>query len=256
MVDAVGYRNRRAIKVARKGLQAGRIPAEGEGGHEGRARVEPAAPVLRGDVARPLEVPGRQAGYPAGGDVRRRARRRRCGSARRGARTHPCGAGILETCDMARFAPTSLELAVMQKTYDEARRIIVELERTLQVTNPPHARWSCLLAFAANGVCAEPGAGLPAGEHALPAGKPRRGAQGVRDASRAGVRQRRAATTTSATSTTGRGTSAEAILYYERAAPADPADEDLRHNLSSRTSGSPTASSRPRGCSSGTPGKD
>jgi hypothetical protein len=33
---------------------------------------------------------------------------------------------------MARFAPTSLELPAMQKTYDEARRIIVELERTLK----------------------------------------------------------------------------------------------------------------------------
>jgi hypothetical protein len=38
----------------------------------------------------------------------------------------------LESCDMARFAPTSLELPAMQKTYDEARRIIVELERTLK----------------------------------------------------------------------------------------------------------------------------
>ena len=39
---------------------------------------------------------------------------------------------LLESCDMARFAPTSLELPAMQKTYDEARRLIVELERTLR----------------------------------------------------------------------------------------------------------------------------
>jgi len=39
---------------------------------------------------------------------------------------------LLETCDMARFAPTSLDLSVMRRTYDEARRIIVELERVLK----------------------------------------------------------------------------------------------------------------------------
>ena len=39
---------------------------------------------------------------------------------------------LLESCDMARFAPTSLELPAMQKTYDEAKRIIVELERALK----------------------------------------------------------------------------------------------------------------------------
>ena len=39
---------------------------------------------------------------------------------------------VLEACDMARFAPTSLELPAMQKTFEEARRIIVELERTLK----------------------------------------------------------------------------------------------------------------------------
>ena len=33
---------------------------------------------------------------------------------------------------MARFAPTSLELSAMQKTYDDARRVIVEVERTLK----------------------------------------------------------------------------------------------------------------------------
>jgi hypothetical protein len=39
---------------------------------------------------------------------------------------------VLESCDMARFAPTSLELGAMQRIFDEAQRIIVELERTLK----------------------------------------------------------------------------------------------------------------------------
>ncbi|MGB2958203.1 MAG: hypothetical protein WBD30_04895, partial [Bacteroidota bacterium] len=39
---------------------------------------------------------------------------------------------LLESCDMARFAPTGLDLAAMQKTYEEARRIIIDLEKTLK----------------------------------------------------------------------------------------------------------------------------
>ncbi|MEO8169068.1 MAG: protein BatD, partial [bacterium] len=38
---------------------------------------------------------------------------------------------LLETCEMARFAPTILSVDVMKKTYDDASRIIIELERTL-----------------------------------------------------------------------------------------------------------------------------
>ena len=39
---------------------------------------------------------------------------------------------VWEVCEMARFAPTSLESVAMQKTYDEAKWVIVELERTLK----------------------------------------------------------------------------------------------------------------------------
>jgi hypothetical protein len=39
---------------------------------------------------------------------------------------------LLESCEMARFAPTSLEGVAMQKTYDAAKKLIVELERTLR----------------------------------------------------------------------------------------------------------------------------
>ena len=39
---------------------------------------------------------------------------------------------LLESCDMARFAPTALELSSMQRAYEEARRIIIELERSLK----------------------------------------------------------------------------------------------------------------------------
>jgi len=39
---------------------------------------------------------------------------------------------LLESCDMARFAPTALELSSMQRVYEEARRIIIELERSLK----------------------------------------------------------------------------------------------------------------------------
>jgi hypothetical protein len=39
---------------------------------------------------------------------------------------------LLESCDLARFAPAAIDQIAMQKTYDEAKRIIVEIERTLK----------------------------------------------------------------------------------------------------------------------------
>jgi hypothetical protein len=39
---------------------------------------------------------------------------------------------LLEACEMARFAPTSLEAPAMQKTFEQARAIIVDIERTLK----------------------------------------------------------------------------------------------------------------------------
>jgi hypothetical protein len=39
---------------------------------------------------------------------------------------------LLEESDLARFAPTTIDRPAMQRSYDEASRIIVELEKTLR----------------------------------------------------------------------------------------------------------------------------
>ena len=39
---------------------------------------------------------------------------------------------LLELCEMARFAPTSISEAMMHRSYTDAKNIIVELERTLR----------------------------------------------------------------------------------------------------------------------------
>jgi len=39
---------------------------------------------------------------------------------------------FLESCEMARFAPTSVSVSTGQQTYDAAKTMIVELERVLR----------------------------------------------------------------------------------------------------------------------------
>jgi hypothetical protein len=39
---------------------------------------------------------------------------------------------LLELCEMARFAPTSLNVSAMQQTYDQAKQLITDLERTMK----------------------------------------------------------------------------------------------------------------------------
>jgi hypothetical protein len=126
--DQVGYRNRKAMKVARKGLkQAAYLLKESAGTPNTKQRLRFYAEVSRalwkylGDK---LNIP--QADFSVEGAI--------AGLSRRdvGADLQQSLRMVLESCDMARFAPTSMGLATMEKTYEEARRIIVELERTLR----------------------------------------------------------------------------------------------------------------------------
>ena len=130
MLDQAGYRNRRAIKVARKGLtQAEYLLKEkgSSGAPAGNQRLR-----FYGEISKALwkylgdklTIP--QSAFSIEGAV-----------AELGTREAPPDLiaslkSLLETCDLARFAPTSLDLAVMQRTYDEAQRIIVALERILK----------------------------------------------------------------------------------------------------------------------------
>jgi hypothetical protein len=130
MLDQVGYRNRRAIKVAQKGLREAEylLKQKGSSGSPaGNQRLR-----FYGEVSKAmwkyigdkLNIP--QSAFSVEGAVAQLAKR----SAPEG--LIKALQALLETCDMARFAPTSLDLSVMRRTYDEARRIIVELERVLK----------------------------------------------------------------------------------------------------------------------------
>jgi hypothetical protein len=126
--DQVGYRNRRAMKVAQKGLkQAAYLLKESAGSPNTKQRLRFYAEVSRalwkylGDK---LNIP--QSEFSVEGAITELSRRGVDTDLQQALRM------VLESCDMARFAPTSLGQATMEKTYDEARRIIVELERTIR----------------------------------------------------------------------------------------------------------------------------
>jgi hypothetical protein len=130
MLDQAGYRNRRAIKVARKGLKQAEylLKEKGSSGSPaGNQRLR-----FYGEISKALwkylgdklNIP--QSAFSIEGAVAELSRR-----------TAPPDLitslkALLETCDLARFAPTSLDLTVMRRTYDEAQRIIVALERILR----------------------------------------------------------------------------------------------------------------------------
>lgn len=127
MLDAAGYRNRRALKVAQKGLkQAENLLASKVSGNSAQklafySEVSRALHTYLGDKLNIQQadmsietVLGELADRSVNGGIPTALR------------------SLWETCEMARFAPMSMEAAAMQKTYDEARRLIVELERTLK----------------------------------------------------------------------------------------------------------------------------
>jgi len=131
MMDQAGYRNRRAMKVAKRGLKVAEYLLKEKSGQKGipsskqrlrfYSEVSHALWKYLGDK---LGIP--QAEYSVAGAVEELAGR---GVAKDLADSLQ---RVLETCDMARFAPSSLELDVMQRTFDDAQRIIIELERTLK----------------------------------------------------------------------------------------------------------------------------
>ena len=130
MLDQAGYRNRRAIKVARKGLKQAEylLKEKGStGAPAGNQRLR-----FYGEISKALwkylgdklTIP--QSAFSIEGAVAELGRREAPQDLIASLKS------LLETCDLARFAPTSLDLTVMQRTYDEAQRIIVALERILR----------------------------------------------------------------------------------------------------------------------------
>lgn len=131
MLDQAGYRNRRALKVATKGLRDAEYLLKA---HAGAEAPSSSAQKIRfyAEVSRSLwkylgdklGIP--QASFSVDGAVHELESRGVTSNLVSELKV------LLETCDMARFAPTSLEQEAMHQTYEEARRIIVELEKTLK----------------------------------------------------------------------------------------------------------------------------
>ncbi len=128
--DVAGYRNRKAIGVARKRLKvAERLlkdlsPKAGATASTGPRFYSEVSGALWQYLGDKLSIP--QAEFSV---------ERATGSLEdQGAPPETIGAlkSLLETCDLIRFAPTSIDRAQMQRTYDEASRIIVELEQKLK----------------------------------------------------------------------------------------------------------------------------
>jgi hypothetical protein len=131
MRDQVGYRNRRAIRIAQKGLKQAEYLLKEKSGSKGAPSTAQRARFYS-EVSRALwKYLGDKLNIPqAEFSVEKAATA--LGQRSVDSRLVHSLEVLMEHCDMARFAPTSLELGAMQKIYEEAKRIIVELERTLK----------------------------------------------------------------------------------------------------------------------------
>jgi len=131
MLDEVGYRERRAIKVARKGLRRAEYLLKEKHGPTAAPSTKQRARFYT-EVSRALwsylgdkmGIP--QAEFSVEGAMAELEKRRVSAADRQALKS------LLEFCDMARFAPTSLEVSSMQKAYDEASRLIIQVEHSMR----------------------------------------------------------------------------------------------------------------------------
>ena len=131
LADSSGLRTRRAIKVAQRGLKQAEYLLREKSGSSG----EPSS-IQRTrfytELSRALwSYLGDKLGIAQAEFTVERAAAELKQRSVDGGLVHALRM-LLESCDMARFAPTALELSSMQRAYDEARRIIIELERSLK----------------------------------------------------------------------------------------------------------------------------
>ena len=127
MLDAAGYRNRRAIKVAQKGLKQAEhllVSKATSNSSQKLAFYSEVSRALHKYLGDKLNI--QQADMSIETVLTELENRTVNGEVPAALKT------LWETCEMARFAPTSLEAAAMQRTFDDAKRLIVELERTLK----------------------------------------------------------------------------------------------------------------------------
>ena len=127
MLDEAGYRNRRAMKLARKGLKhAEELLKARDAATAGKAAM------FYAEVSRAMykylgdKLNIQQADMSIEAAVVALSTRSADGDLTGSLKA------FLESCEMARFAPTSVSVSTMQQTYDTAKTMIVELERVLR----------------------------------------------------------------------------------------------------------------------------
>jgi hypothetical protein len=131
LADGTGLRTRRAIKVAQRGLKQAEYLLREKSGSSGEPSSIQRARFYT-EVSRALwSYLGDRLGIEQAELTVERAAAELKSRSVDGGLVHALRV-LLESCDMARFAPTALELSSMQRAYDEARRIIIELERSLK----------------------------------------------------------------------------------------------------------------------------
>ena len=127
MLDEVGYRNRRAMKVAQKGLKhadqllKARDVATTDNAAKFFAEVSRAMYQYLGDKLNIQQA-----------DMSIEAAARELEQRSVSADLITTLKSLLESCDMARFVPTGSGISTMQEAYDHAKKVIVELERVLR----------------------------------------------------------------------------------------------------------------------------
>jgi hypothetical protein len=131
MLDTVGYKRRRAMKVAKRGLaQAETLLAKSQG--RGGAIPGDQKTAFYAEIARALwKYLGDKLNIPPADLSIDRVLQALAASSVNG-RVSASLKSLLELCEMARFAPTSVSDAMMRKSFAEAKNIIVELERTVR----------------------------------------------------------------------------------------------------------------------------
>lgn len=130
MSDLAGYRNRQALKVARKGLKNAEVLLRAI--TDGKGAASDGKLQFYSEVSRSMwkylgdKLNIQQAELSIDSALNELAKRAVNGDIPVALKS------LLEYCEMARFAPTSLSNEMMQQTYENASRIIVDLERTLR----------------------------------------------------------------------------------------------------------------------------
>lgn len=130
MSDLVGYRNRQALKVAKKGLKTAEqllneIAAGKDSSSEKKLQFySEVAKSMWKYLGDKLNI--QQADLSIDNAVSELNKRVVNGEVAVSLRS------LLEVCEMARFAPAGLSVDTLQKTYEDASRIIVDLERMLK----------------------------------------------------------------------------------------------------------------------------